>query len=269
MAITTTTQIPPAVSEFYDKLLLVRALPNLVHDRFGQRRDLPPNNSGTIKFRRYESLSVATTPLTEGTTPSSVQLSKTDISANIDEYGNYIEITDKVNLLNVDKVLTEATNVLGENAGQSLDVLTRDILVAGTNVQYSNGSARNAINTIIDTTTLQKAIRTLEGNNAKYHTTMIEGSTKIATIPIAPAYWAIVHPDVAMTLRNLTDFIPVEKYANQQQVMKEEIGAYRQIRFVTSTQTKIWTGAGAATTSIKNTGGVADVYATLIFGTDA
>ena len=270
MAITTTTEIPAAVSEFYDKTLLVRALPYLVHDKFGQRRPIPTGQSKVIKFRKYNALAVATTPLSEGVTPSSNQLAKTDISATVAQYGAFVDVTDMVTLTNVEPVLTEAAELLGEQAGESLDEIYRAVLVAGTNVAYANAVAdRNSVVTIVTTADLDKVIRVLSNNMAKMHTKMIKAGTGIGTQPIRPAFWAIVHPDVAFTLDGLTGFKSVETYSSQGAVQPNEIGAYKNIRFVMSTKAKIWTGAGATSGGFKNTAGEVDVYAMLIFGTDA
>jgi N4-gp56 family major capsid protein len=88
--LTTTTQIDPGVNTFYDRVLLKRALPLLVHDKFGQIRNIPAKSGTIIKFRRYSSLTVATTPLTEGTTPAGKQLSKTDLTAQVSQYGDFV-----------------------------------------------------------------------------------------------------------------------------------------------------------------------------------
>src|SRR3990167_6314213 len=121
MAQTTMTQIPAAIQTFYDRVLLVRALPELVHDLFGQQRPANMNSGEQIKFRRYNSLTVATAPLVEGQTPSAVQLSRTDILATLSQYGNLVIVTDMVEWTNQDKVLTETSTLLGENSGQSVD----------------------------------------------------------------------------------------------------------------------------------------------------
>lgn len=271
MATTTTTQVASARSEFFDKVLLVRALPSLVHDQFGQRRPLPTGNSKTIKFRRYASLSTATGTLTEGTQPSPVQLSVTDITATIAQYGNVVEITDMVDLTNVESVLTETNEVLGENAGESLDEIWRDVLVAGTTVQYSNGSARTDVNTIVTQEMLDIAIRTLLRNNAKRHASMIKAGINIGTVPIRPAFWGIVHPDVYYTLDKMDGWVNTSEYASQGPVKENEVGAYKDIRFVMSTKAKIFTdGGGNVLGGIRSTSGTkADVYPILIFGQNA
>ena len=85
--VTSTAQVDSGVNVYYDKLLLGRAKPFQIHNMFSQKRPLPSKNSDTIKFRRYSSLSTATTPLTEGTTPAGSALSVTDMIATVSQYG--------------------------------------------------------------------------------------------------------------------------------------------------------------------------------------
>lgn len=273
MAVTTTTQIASARSEFFDKVLLKRALPFLTHDQFGQRRPLPKGNSKQIKFRRYTSMATATSALTEGVAPTAVAIAKTDITADVVQYGNTVEITDFVDQTNVESVLTEVNELLGENAGESLDEIHRDTLVAGTTVQYQNAeiSARTQVNNIITGAMLDKVIRTLGSNNSRMHTEMIKAGTGIGTVPIRPAYWAIIHPDVFYTLDNIPGVKHTVEYASQGPIKEGEVCAYKNIRFVLSTKAKIWTDAGANVAgAIKSTTGTkADVYAVLVFAKDA
>jgi len=141
MAQTDTTVIDPGVANFHDRRLLRKAFPRLIHSLCAQTRDLPANDSTVIKFRRYSLLTAATTPLTEGVTPSGSQLSKTDISATLLQYGDYITLTDKLTFSTTDPVLTEANSVLAQQAGNTLDQLTRDVIVAGTTIQYASTAA--------------------------------------------------------------------------------------------------------------------------------
>lgn len=268
--VTTTTQIPPAVSEFYDRTLLVRALPLLVHDRWGQRRPVPKNTSAVIKFRRYNSLAANTTALTEGTTPTGKQLSRTDITATLAQYGDFTILTDVVSLINVESVITEGIEVLGEQAGNSLDRVYRSVLVAGTNVVYANNvGARNQVVSVLSTGDLDKAITIMKENNARPFTEVIAGRDRSNTTPIASAYFAICHPHHWKTLKAMSDFIPVQKYPDPSVAVEGEIGSYQNLRFVETTNAMIWTGAGGSSTSVRNTAGVADVYAILVFGKDA
>ena len=271
MANTTTTEIASARTEFFDKVLLVRALPKLVHDRWGQRRPLPTGNSKIIKFRRYSSLSTATSALSEGSQPTPVALSKTDITATVIQYGNVVQLTDMVTAINAESVLTETNELLGENAGESLDEIYRDTLVAGTTVQYSNGSARTDVSAIVTGEMLDKAIRTLKNNKASMITKMIKPGVNIATSGVRPGFWAICHPDVEYTLEKLTGWKNTSEYPSQTDVQADEIGAYKHIRFISTTKAKVFTDSGGAVAgAVKSTTGTnCDVYAIMIFADNA
>lgn len=271
MATTTTTQVAPGTQAFYDRNLLERAKPAEVHGRFGQKRPIAKKNGNQIKFRRYSALPPATTPLTEGVTPTGSQLSVTDITATLAQYGDFVTLSDVVDMVNQDPVVTEATEVLGDQAGLTIDQVRRDVLVAGTNVAYANGvAARINVNTKLATSDLDKAIRFLKNQNAKFMKEGIPPSTGVGTGAIRKAYIAVVHPDVEHDVESLTGFKPVSDYPSQMGVMEDEIGAYKNIRFVSSTNAKVFAGGGAAgTTNFKNNGANYDVYATLIFAADA
>lgn len=271
MPTTTITQVAPGTQAFYDRNLLERAKPAEVHGRFGQKRPIAKKSGNQIKFRRYSALAAATTPLTEGVTPSGSQLSVTDITATLAQYGDFVTLSDVVDMVNQDPVVTEATEVLGDQAGLTIDQVRRDVLVAGTNVAYANGVAnRAAVNVKLSTTDFDKAIRFLKNQNAKFMKEGIPPSTGIGTGAIRKAFIAVIHPDVEFDVESLTGFKPVSDYPSQMGVMEDEIGAYKNIRFVSSTNAKVFAGAGAAGTTVyKNNGTNFDVYATLIFAADA
>ena len=124
MADTTRVEIPAEVNNFYDRALLERAIPLFVHTSFAQVRDIPANSgTDTIKFRKYGALTAQTTPLSDGITPSGKQLSVTDITAVALYFGDYVTVTDKVSFETPDALLTETAQLLGEQAGDSLDQL--------------------------------------------------------------------------------------------------------------------------------------------------
>lgn len=269
--LTTTVEIPSAVSEFYNRTLLERAIPYMNHDLFAQIRPLPQGNSKIAKFRRYESLSTATTPLTEGVPPSSVDPTKTDVTATIKTYGAFIEYSDDVELTNPDPLITEFNELLGEQSGETLDVLRRDVLVTGTGVSYANGSTRAGLNSTLSLATLRTVLRTFERNKAKYVTRILSGSPNVGSDAIPMSMVSIIHPDVALDVRQLTGFIGIEDYGQMRPIHESEVGAIPSVRmrFLINPNAKKYTGAGQASTSLVNTGGVADVYATLIFAMNA
>lgn len=263
-ATTNRAQIPAEVDAYYDRVLLLRVLPYFVHCKFGQSKPIP-RNGGTdvIRFRRYSNLAVATTPLTEGVTPAGSALAQTLITATVAQYGSFVSISDKLDFLSIDPVMTEAMNILGDQALDTLDNLCRDIINAGTNVIYPGALVARATITstdLITVTLIDKAIRTLKNNNAKRLMPTINPSTNIATQGIDKAYFAIIHPNVTYTLQNLAGFTKVKDYPSQAGVMENEVGSYNQVRFVESSNAKIFVAGGF--------GGI-DVYSTLVMGSDA
>ena len=111
----------PELKTFYDRNLLERLLPLLVFMNFGQVRPMPAREGQTVNFRRFNSLSVATTPLTEGVTPGSETPTITQLTASPVQYGSYIESSDILDFTSLDPVLTEFGQILAEQAAFSLD----------------------------------------------------------------------------------------------------------------------------------------------------
>jgi N4-gp56 family major capsid protein len=241
----------------------MRAVPLFLHTRFGQVRDIPQKaGSSTIKFRRYGNLAAATTPLTEGVTPAGSQMSVTDITATVAQYGDFVTYSDVVDYESQDATLTEFAEVLGDQAGDTLDQLARDILAAGTTVTYVGQSARGDITTanLITATEVRKMVRTLKNNKAKRVTRMIAASTGVATEPVAQAYIGIVSPDTTFDLQDETGWVPVEKYSAAMKIMDGEVGKLGDVRFVETPNAKVFAGAGASSI---------DVHGTLIMGMEA
>lgn len=273
--ITTITEIPYAVNNYYDRKLLLRVIPKLVAGIGAQSRPLPANSTDVIKFRRYQSLPVATTALTEGTNPDGRKLSQTTLTAQVAQYGDYITITDKVELTAEDPVLNEGIDILADQMAMTVDTLTYSALMSGTNVMYANGAADRAnLASAITMTDIDKAIRLMRRNNAKEFTEVIKATTGVATFPIRPAFWAFVHPDVVRDLENLTGFISVERYASTGPVHEAEVGAVKNVRFLMTTNLPTVDAAGNPAASTTWVAGATNttkavVYPTIIIAKDA
>ena len=249
-----TTQLPGLSVEnktFYDMTLIDEAQAALVHDQFAQKRDIPKNGGKTIEFRKFASLPKAMTPLTEGVTPDGKSLNVTAIEATVSQYGDYITMSDVLDLTAIDPVVVEATKILGRQAGMTLDTVTRNVLQSGTNVSYCPKIAADGTETAVtsraglDATcqltvkVIQKAVAKLKGQNAP----TINGK-----------YVAIIHPYAAYSLMRDPEWIDAHKYANPTNLYTGEIGEVAGVRFVESTEAKVYTGG---------------VFATLIMGANA
>lgn len=285
------TGLPSLTQAVYNRQLLERAYPALLHAKFGQQKPLSKRSGNQMVFRRFERLGLATTPLTEGTTPTGTDLTYTNVTATIKQYGNFTVVSDMVDLTHYNDIIGEATELMGENMGETLDVIYREYLNAGTKYigvatdnsgTYAATTTRTSVHGTICKSAIDTALNFLDRQNAKKYTTMIQGAAKDNTYPVAPSYWAIIHPDMERDLYNAshsgltrnTDWVPVEQYAMQTQVMPTEVGKYRSVRFITSTHAKYWADAGATTdgtyrfTTDQGTD-KADVYSCLIFAKDA
>lgn len=252
--VTTDTGLSKEMKTFYSDYLIDMAEPNLVHDQFGQKHPIPKNGGKIIEFRKYDSLPKALTPLTEGVTPNGQKLSMSVITSNVQQYGGYIELSDILLLTAIDNNLVQATKLLGSQAGRTLDTITREVLNGGTNVQYAEGqvTARNALvggqasgNHYLTVDAVRRAVRFLKVMNAP----KINGS-----------YVGIIHPDVSYDLMSDPKWVNVKTYSDPDGIYEGEIGKIEGVRFVETSEAKVFEGAGAS--------GV-DVYSTLILGADA
>ena len=263
--------IPPAIQAYYDRNLLERAVPADVHGRWGQVRPIKTRSGNQIKFRRFETIAPATVALTEGVTPAGNALTVTDVLATLAQYGDFVTISDMVDMTNQDPVLTEAGTVLGEQGGTTIDIVRRDVLVAGTNVIYSNGATRAGLVAPLDSISLRTAIRALNRQNSKFVREMVAATNGVGTTPIRAAYIGLVHPDTEAVLEQIQGYVPVSNYSSAMKAEEDEVGAYRNIRFFRSTNCKVFINSGAAVGAgqISTGGANNDVYATLIIGANA
>ena len=264
MAITTRTEIPAEINNFYVKNLLRNAWAKYMYAKWGQIDDIPSNfGTNVIKFRRYDKLTAATTALTEGTTPIGSQLGQTVITATALQYGDFVTTSDVVSFQSIDKVMMVTSKLQGKQIGDTIDQLTRAILVAGTNAYYGGtATSTGTVDTTdyLTTTMLDKVIALLDSNDADRIMEMVDPQTGYATSPIDESYICIISPNTAYTLRGLTGFVSVEKYAGMMKRLDGEVGAYKNIRFVQTSNGYVDSAAGKSAN---------DVHYSLILGADA
>lgn len=261
--------ISPRTAAFAVAKMLTRAVPVLCIEKFGQTYVLPNNRSTTAKFRRYNALALATTPLVEGVTPSGSKVTVTDVTVTLSQYGDYVPFTDVIEDTHEDPFLVQLQEVLGEQAAQTVETIRYNVLKAGTNVFYANGSARNQVNTPLTLALQRKCTRALKRQNAAYFTSVVSSSPDFRTEPVEAAYIGLIHPDVENDTRNITGFISVKQYHSGSQ-WSNEVGAVEDVRYLRSTIFTQFADAGAATaTMVSTTGTNADVYPVLYLARDA
>lgn len=252
--VTTDSGLSAEMKTYYSDYLIDMAEPELVHDQFGQKKPIPKNGGKTIEFRKYDPLPKALTPLTEGVTPTGKRLNVSVITAEVAQYGDYVELSDVLLLTAIDNNLVEATELLGSQAGRTLDTVTREVLNGGTNVQYAEGqvNSRSALvggassgNHYLTVKAIKMAVRTLKHMNAP----KINGK-----------YVGIINSDVSFDLMEDPEWKAPHQYVDTNNLYEGEIGSIAGVRFVETTEGKVWEKAGASNR---------DVYSTLILGANA
>lgn len=250
--------------------MLKHAEPILCVQKFAQTKPIPKNKAEGAKFRRPVPFTVSTTPLVEGVTPTSQALTYEDVPVTLKQYGAVVTITDKVADMAEDPVLKDAAMLCGEQAAETMEILTWNVLKGGTSVVRNNGSARTDINTKISLAKLQSCTRKLKKNRAKVITEMLSGSTSYKTEPVAAAFIAFGHTDLEADIRDLTGFVPTELYGSAMKALPYEIGKVQNIRFILSPLFTPYADAGGDKgTMISTSGTKADVYPLVIVAKDS
>ena len=260
MAVTTTTQLPPEVRTYFDRMLLTLARPYYIYDLFAQKREIPLNSGDQMVFARYGTLAAATIPLTDGQTPAGSQLSRVDFSAQIQWYGDFVTISDQVQYTVQDRVLQEATKVLSLQLGLTIDTLIRDMMLSTASTIACTGGGNGDTPTELSDTDVQIVSQALRQGNARFMTAPREGSRNMGTAPLRASFWGLMDVGMQRTLEDLDSFLSVGNYANQQDALSAEWGQTFNIRWLLNTN-----GYVSPTLS----GGNRQIFSSFILGQEA
>ena len=236
---TTDSGLSDEMKTFYSDYLIDNAEPKLVHDQFGQKHPIPKNGGKQIEFRKYDPLPKLSTPLSEGVTPTGQSLSMDVITATVQQFGGFVELSDMLLLTAIDNNLVMATKLIGSQAGRTLDTITREVLNGGTNVQYADervsarhllvgGSATAANNHYMTVDAIRRAVRSLKNMNAE---------------TIGDSFVGIIHPDVSYDLMSDPKWVNVKTYSDPSGIYQGEIGKIENVRFVETSEAKIFSAA--------------------------
>lgn len=252
MAIMTTASagLSPQMKTFYDRQLLTRTVPKLLYATFGQKRGIPAHGGRIIEFRKFLGLAVATTPLTEGALFTNLKdLTVTSTTATIAQYGDAIGFSDIVMTTVLDPLLKETTDVLAEQAAESIDEIVRDVVSAGTTVFYAGArTSRVALlaTDVITVADVANIAMQMELNRAS---------------KIGGSWNAITHPRVIYDLMRTVEWRDAQNYHETGRIFDGSVGQLYGVKFWTTDKAKVFADAGA--------GGTVDVYTTLVFGSNA
>ena len=231
---------------------------------FDAAADVQPTNQampGTgVTFTIFNDLATATSTLSETTDVTAAALGDSQVTVTLNEYGNAVITTAKLRgtaFLDVDSA---AANIVGYNAGSSIDEVAREVLAGGSNVIYGGGGATNP-----SSRTTVAAEDIIEANDIRKVTAQLRG----ANVPTFNGlYMAYIHPDVAYDLRKETGaaaWRDPHVYSDPGAIYNAEIGAFEGVRFIETPRAKVFADASDGVGGT----GLVDVYCTHVMGRQA
>lgn len=224
---------------FFDTALLDNAREKLIYTQLGKKLSLPANKGMSMELRRWKTLGHISR-LTEAVIPTGKKLSQVAITVTIAQYGDYVTVSDLMDTHAIDDAKLAAVEELGASAGETNDLLVRNVLLGGTQILFAdalNKSTGAYVSTPSTAAELQTALATydcnLTANVLSKARTQIFKSAKGKKYSGA-YYLAVVHPDVAEDLRRDKDWIEAHKYDSPEEIFAGEIGRMHGIRFLES-----------------------------------
>ena len=264
--------ISPRTAAYAVFPLLKRGNEEMILEKLGQVYVLPTGKTKTAIFRRYDALGLATTPLVEGVTPSGTKPTKTDVTVNLYQYGDFIPHSDVIMDTHEDPLLQVYGELCMQQWTETIETVRWNVVKAGTNVGYTNGG-RTTVNTPISLAAQRTATKALKAQRAKHISSVIASNGNYRTEPVEAAFFAVSHSDVENDIRNMQGFIPTKQYGSGVNALPNEIGSVEDVRYFRSVLFTPFAGesgvTGGASTTMENTGGYADVYPVIYFARDA
>ena len=231
---TTSSALSAGMQTYYNRELLRTFEPNLVHLQFGDEHRMPPHSGLVMNMRKLIPLETNTKALSEGDPGESVMLAETDVTVQLQQYGEYARCTDKLDLTHLDMDIMRRTKLFGDAGARSIDAVVREELAKCANVIYAGGKASRAELTAADKLTsreLRKAVKTLKKNHAQ---------------TFGGYFVAIIGPDTMYDLQEDEAFVKVSQYQDKENIYTGEVGRLFGVRLVETTEAKIFEGAGAS-----------------------
>ena len=211
----TLTELTNQNKIFYERALIERLLPQLHAYNDAQKSVLPHNSGTTVNWRKFNALAIPTDPLTEGVTPEGKSLSVTAITGEAQEYGDFVRISNRLAKAGMDKAMTEASILCGEQAALLIDTVVLSAMKAGAKNYTTSGKMTSEV--------VRKIVLELKKNNARRFP---DGY-----------YHAIITPAQAFELMGEKDsgWIDAAKYGSIKKLLKGELGELHGVRFMEST----------------------------------
>lgn len=239
----------------YDMMAYFALRPQLYYDAVADVQPTRQSMRGAaVIFTKQTDLSVASTALNESADVDAVALGTSQVTLTLVEYGNAVISTRKLRLTSFVELNDVVANVVGFNAGRSIDTVAQGLLQAGSNIRY--------VSPAVGRTSLTPG-NVLTADNVRRALAELRGAS---VAPNAGAlYTAFIHPDVSFDLRRETGaaaWRDPHTYSQPNEIWSGEIGAFEGFRFIETPRAPVFADAGSSTT-------LTDVYATIFTGRQA
>lgn len=256
---------------FYDTELLENTRMGIYYGQFAKKQRLPRNHGTTMEFRKWNTFAKAKV-LQEGVIPTGQKFGMTSKTAGIFQMGTYAALTDRINTHAYDPVLLGATQEMSASAAETQETLSRDCLLINTNVMYCD-NIDPATGAVVDKPFTPAGMRNDE--NAVCYLTDKDVNRAVTKMKkdkvpkINGKYYAVIHPSVALDLRECKGWRDAHMYAAPEQIMNGEIGELHGCRFIENPDAPVFKGADLASNSrtltVNKSGGYTGAITSIAF----
>lgn len=248
--VTDTAVITPAVDAWFNRILLIRNKPRLIHTLFADRESMPSGHGKTVVWRRWAQLPTREAQVTEGVTPPADLLSKQDIRGTLAQYIGYVLITDVLEFTCENKILNQAATELNDQMLRTEDLLARNVLVATASVTTASHGEPEV--TCLNSDDVETIANNLQNLDARPIAPQIDASVRVGTGPVSASYWGLMHTALNRDLSRCVGYDPVKSYSQQKSVLEAERGSIEEVRFLASS---VAHKEGSATEAFPTTAG--------------
>lgn len=227
------------------------AKPKLVYPQFGAPDLVMQRKGQTASWLKFTKLGIPSSVLDDSPTWAPESVTESTVTATLQLWGNGVELTEALAETSFLNLPDEYKKLIGQNAGETINEKVRDVLVAGTSVNYANSKTQRQQLISTDTIDMDDIIDTVQ-------------SLEVADAPmIGDEYVAIISPYVKTRLMKDTAFREATRYlAKDNMIFTGEIANIDGVRFVRTS-----TAPTVANSGSNNS--VSNVEQTIILGDGA
>lgn len=231
-------QLTNEAAEFYQRTMLEALYDAVYFMKYGEKQNIPKNAGSTTSWRRLEMPTAVTTALTEGTTPNGLNLTINKVSATVQQFGAWTKMSDFIDLVGLDPLMTKVAQMFGEHAALSMDSIVCGILKAGTNLLCANSRASRA--------TLASGDVITTADIQKIRSTMVKNNVKPIKLPNGKmGYLAFCHPDTITKIFNLAEWKNMNTYVDTTNQEAGIVGQMYGVYFMEATTAPTFTNGGS------------------------